>query len=173
MGVHDEERYPWLAAEKQFISDAIDQGKRVLGICLGAQLLAQLLGAPVTRNRWLEIGWFPIEKRPEAAASAIGRGLPERLTAFHWHGDTFGIPDGAIPLYRSQACENQGFIFEERVVGLQFHLETTPASAAALVRNAADELISAPFVQSAREILGDSHDYAALNQAMASLLAGL
>lgn len=173
MGVYDEDKYPWLAGEKQLIGDVIERGRKVLGVCLGAQLIASVLGAPVTRNREPEIGWFPITKRHEASGSEIGRILPEQLTAFHWHGDTFAIPEGAIPLYRSKACENQGFVFEDRVVGLQFHLETTPASAAALVRHCADELIAAPYVQSAAMILDHNRNYSALHETMQRLLAAL
>jgi len=173
MGIADETEHPWLAAEKRFIAQVIDNGARVLGVCLGAQLIAGVLNAPVTRNPQPEIGWFPIEKRPEASASAIGRALPVRLTAFHWHGDRFAIPAGAIPLYRSAACENQGFVYRERVVGLQFHLETTPASAAALVRHCADELRPGPYIQSAREILDPDHDYGAMHAAMGDLIGAL
>ncbi len=173
MGVYDEDKYPWLAAEKQLIGDAIEQGKRVLGVCLGAQLIATVLGAPVTKNREPEIGWFLIRKRREAAYSAIGRVLPDQLTAFHWHGDTFAIPDAAIPLYQSDTCKNQGFVFEDRVVGLQFHLETTPESAAALVQHCADELVEAPYVQSAAVILDDRRNYSAIHETMQRLLAAL
>ncbi|WP_457668968.1 type 1 glutamine amidotransferase [Thiolapillus sp.] len=173
MGVYDDDQYPWLADEKQLIAAAIERGRKVLGICLGAQLIATVLGAPVTRNREVEIGWFPVRKRQEAGGSAIGRVLPEQLTAFHWHGDTFAIPNAAVPLYRSEACDNQAFVFEDRVVGLQFHLETTPTSAAALVQNCADELVDAPYVQSATEILGGQSHYPCINETMCRLLAAL
>lgn len=173
MGVYDEERYPWLASEKQHILQVIERGGRVLGVCLGAQLIAAVLGARVRMNREPEIGWLPIHKRPEATGTTVGRVLPDHLTAFHWHGDTFDIPEGATPLYRSEACPNQAFAFEDRVVGLQFHLETTPESARALVEHCGDELIAAPYVQSAAEILANGHDYSAIRDAMARLLAAL
>ena len=135
MGIYDYEDHPWLAAEKQFIKTAIEADKTVLGICLGAQLIADVLGAKVYPGPQKEIGWFPIQ-RAEGAPKII----PDQLTAFHWHGDTFEIPDGAVRLASSEACKNQGFVYNDRVAALQFHLETTPESMEALIENCADEL---------------------------------
>ncbi len=135
MGIYDHAEHPWLVAEKKFIRDAIDVGKTVLGICLGAQLIADVLGAKVYPGPQKEIGWFPIQ-RSEGTPGII----PKELIAFHWHGDTFDIPEGATQLASSEACENQGFVYNDRVVGLQFHLETTLESMEALIENCADEL---------------------------------
>ena len=135
MNIYEESEYPWLAREKQFIGQAIRSGKVVLGICLGAQLIAGFLGARVTPNAHKEIGWFPLELTPEAVASPLFDFLPHRLTAFHWHGDTFALPRGALRIARSEACENQAFLYDGRVVGLQFHLEFTPQSLAAILPN--------------------------------------
>jgi len=135
MGIYDHEDHPWLAAEKQFIKTAVDAGKTILGICLGAQLIADVLGAKVYPGPEKEIGWFPIQ-RTEGAPKII----PDELTAFHWHGDTFEVPDGAVRLASSEICKNQGFVYNDRVVALQFHLETTPESMEALIKNCADEL---------------------------------
>lgn len=99
MGVADEARYPWLAQEKRMIREAVDANKTVLGICLGAQLIAHALDAEVTQNRYKEIGWFVVERCEEARHSALTQRLPSRLLAFHWHGDAFALPAGAIPLY--------------------------------------------------------------------------
>ncbi|CAD5109816.1 type 1 glutamine amidotransferase [Zestomonas carbonaria] len=132
MSVHDEAEHPWLVAEKALIRAALDAGRRVLGICLGAQLLAQALGAEV-RQGVAEIGWWPLEKHLRAAESPLGRMLPQRLMAMHWHGETFDLPAGAIPLYGSAACANQGFVWQERAIGLQCHLESTPESIQALL----------------------------------------
>ena len=109
MNADEEPRYPWLADEKRAIERAIAAGKRVVGICLGSQLIARVLGAKVTRNRDSEIGWFPIERADGAERSAVGRALPERAEVFHWHGDTFAQPAGAVQLARSAACEQQAF----------------------------------------------------------------
>lgn len=139
MGVYDEAVYPWLAAEKAFIKKIIAQDKPVLGICLGAQLIAEVLGAKVSKNRQREIGFF----------SLTGDGIlfPAEFMAFHWHGDTFGIPDGAAHLASSTACKNQAFIYKDNVLGLQFHLETTEESLMSLYENARDEIAEAPFIQ--------------------------
>lgn len=144
MGVYDEEVYPWLAAEKAFIKEIIAQNKPVLGICLGAQLIAEVLGAPVTKNRRREIGFFPL-----AGDGAI---FPKSFTAFHWHGDTFRIPEGAALLAASAATENQAFIYKDNVLALQFHLETTEKSLFELYENAKDEIAEAPFIQTLEEM---------------------
>lgn len=170
MNVHDEERYPWLAAEKRFIDRALAAGKTVLGICLGAQLIAAVLGAEVVRGTHPEIGWFPVVKAPEADQTAVGRALPDTFSAFHWHGDTFELPRGAVSLGSSAACACQGFIHAERVVALQFHLETTAHSAAALIRHCADEIGKGPYEQSATEMLADSRRFETLNACLVSVL---
>lgn len=173
MGVHDESLHPWLAAEKGLIRDAIAAGRSLLGICLGAQLIAQVLGAAVTRNAHREIGWFPVERSAAAAATRIGAALPPRFDAFHWHGDTFALPPGAVHLARSEACANQGFVFAERVVGLQFHLETTPESARALIAHGGDELDGSRYVQAAAAMLAKPVRFAGVNRVMGDLLAAL
>jgi len=170
MGVDDEAHYPWLAAEKQYIKTAIGSGIAILGICLGAQLIATVLGAAVTRNREPEIGWFAMQRDEATECSPFAQTLPQQLTAFHWHGDTFALPDGAIPLYRSAACDNQGFIYDERIIALQFHLETTAASARALVKNCADELQPSPYVQDAQTLLNTHQHYAQINDVMRQVI---
>jgi GMP synthase-like glutamine amidotransferase len=121
MGVHDTAQYPWLSSEKARIQDDIGSGKTVVGICLGAQLIAESLGARVTTARHREIGWFPITTTPEAR----GRFplLTPSLQAVCWHNDTFELPAGAVRLGSSQGCANQGFFAGDRILGLQFHLE--------------------------------------------------
>ncbi|MCK4565537.1 MAG: type 1 glutamine amidotransferase [Verrucomicrobia bacterium] len=147
MGIHDHGEHPWLAAEKEFIKQAIDAGKTVLGICLGAQLIADVLGAKVYPGPQKEIGWFPIQRAVNAPKL-----LPRELTVFHWHGDTFDLPRGAIRLASSAACKTQGFIYNDRIVGLQFHMETTPASMEALIENCSGELVDARYIQSTGEM---------------------
>lgn len=149
MGVHDPRQFPWLAAEKRFIRDVFDAGKSVLGVCLGAQLMADALGARVYKNPAPEIGWFPIHKSREAHSDATAAFLPPSLEVFHWHGDTFDIPHGARCLAHSEACRHQGFYLNRQIVGLQFHLETTPESLLALIENCSDEIVDGPFIQSA------------------------
>ena len=173
MGIYDEAEYPWLAAEKRFIAEVIAAGKTVLGICLGAQLIAAALGARVSRNPMREIGWFPITRRPEAAATLVGQALPECCEVFHWHGDTFAGPAGAIPLAESEACKNQGFLYQDRVAAFQFHLETTPESAKQLIAHAGDELDRSRYVQSEAEMLAEAGRFTHINRVMSAVLQAL
>lgn len=123
MGVHDVERHPWLEDEKRAIGEAIEAGRVVLGVCLGAQLVAAVLGAPVVRAEKREVGWYPVRLTDEARSLPLFKGAPRSFKAFHWHEDTFGIPEGATRIGESAACRNQGFLYGDRVLGLQFHLE--------------------------------------------------
>ncbi len=154
MGVDDHDVYPWLAAEKQAIEKALAAGKVVLGICLGAQLIAQVLGAKVEPNAYKEIGWLTIYFTEDCRNHPLAHGFPDKWHTFHWHGDTFDLPEGACRLASSQACYNQGFIYQDRVVGLQFHLEVTRPGAEALVHHCAVDLENtSSFVQSPSQIL--------------------
>lgn len=153
MNIYEEDKYPWLTAEKTFIRKAVESNKTVVGICLGAQLIADVLGAKVYPGKYKEIGWFPIRLTQEARQSNIFGFLPEQFNVFHWHGDTFDLPAGAVHLARSAGCENQAFVYNECILGLQFHLESTEQSIRQIVRNCENELIQAPYVQSAGEIL--------------------
>ena len=151
MGVHDEAQYPWLKTEKRFIRQAMATGKIVLGICLGAQLIAQVLGANVTKNPQKEIGWFPVNMTPEARNAPVFQGIPDEFMAFHWHGDTFEIPKDAVRIASTEACANQAFVLG-RIYGLQFHLESSRDSIERLIANCGDELKEGPHVQNADAI---------------------
>ncbi|CAG5092392.1 Glutamine amidotransferase class-I [Thermobacillus xylanilyticus] len=151
MSVFEEDKHPWLTAEKAFLREAIRCGKRVLGICLGAQMLAEALGGRVYRNGEKEIGWHPV-RRTEARHPLLA-GLPEMFWSFHWHGDTFELPEGAVHLASSSACRNQAFAFGDRLLGLQFHLETTPACMTAMTEAWADELVPGRWIESAAAML--------------------
>jgi GMP synthase (glutamine-hydrolysing) len=173
MGVHDEIEFPWLKEEKAFIRKCIDSGKIVLGICLGTQLIADVLGARVFKNEYREIGWFPVERKIDADDSDLAGVFPETLEVFHWHGDTFEMPESAKLLASSEACRNQGFILDRRIVGLQFHLETTAETAAALVQNCRAELDGSKYVQSETEMLSDESRFLRINEILHSLLEKL
>ena len=123
MSVNDEQDYPWLAEEKKFIKNTINTGKPTLGICLGAQLIANSMGGEVFPNSVKEIGWFPIQA-VKSESDAIFQ-FPEEIEVFHWHGETFSLPPGAVQIAESKACKNQAFQIGAKVIGLQFHLETS------------------------------------------------
>jgi GMP synthase (glutamine-hydrolysing) len=173
MSIHDGEEFPWLIEEKRFIREAIESGKLVLGICLGAQLIADVLGAEVYYSGHREIGWFEISRTPEAEQTVLADVMPKKAEVFHWHGDTFDIPEGAVRLAESTACANQGFLYRDRALALQFHLETTPLSAAALIENCGNELDGTRFVQSEQEILAEPARFEGLNTILFDLLTTL
>ena len=173
MGVHDEEQYAWLVDEKKFIEKAITAGKKVLGICLGAQLIAVASGAKVYKNEYKEIGWFDVCKTPEAGKSRVLADLPESFRPLHWHGDTFDLPTGARKLAQSSACSNQAFELSERVIGLQFHLESTPDSINKLIANCGEELTGGQFIQNAEQITTKNNNVKQINQLMEILLDNL
>lgn len=171
MSVNDEQDLPWLVTEKAFVRACIAADKPVLGICLGAQLIASAQGARVYPGPHKEIGWFPIESTPTPHGMFA---FPASVTAFHWHGETFDLPDGAIRLARSEGCENQAFQLGPRVIGLQFHLETTAPAADAIITHCRDELVGGPFIQSeaAMRRVPDAN-YAAINSLMTDVLSYL
>ena len=152
MNVDEHGRYPWLLEEKRLIGQAIEGKKSVLGICLGAQLAATVLGAAVKENAHKEIGWFGVSMTDEAQSSKFFRDLPRDFTAFHWHGDTFDIPAGAVRLAGSEACANQAFEYDSHVLAVQFHLEYSTSSIEKMLHHCGDELVGGPYVQSREEI---------------------
>jgi GMP synthase-like glutamine amidotransferase len=170
MSIHDERTYPWLRREKRFIESAIQAHRTVLGVCLGAQLIADVLGARVYANRFKEIGWFPIKRTPEAGATRVGSAFPEQIDVFHWHGDTFDLPSGAVRLAYSEACTNQAFVYGDRVVALQFHLEATKTGAEQLVAHCAAEIVEGPFIQQPEAILANASRFSEINAVLVRLL---
>lgn len=153
MSVHDEDRYRWLIAEKALIKKAIEKGKKVIGICLGAQLIAEAMGGHVSLNAEPEIGWFPVKLTDEALNHPCFQGFNSSVSAFHWHGEFFSIPNGCTPIGRSNACENQGFIKDNQVLALQFHLEITTQGIEGLVHNCSEDLNDGTYVQDADQLL--------------------
>ena len=177
MSVNDERQQPWLAAEKRFIRAVVELGLPVLGVCLGAQLIASACGAAVYPNKVKEIGWLPIQ-----GVAADGDGdagaeqpatfrFPPFLEVLHWHGDTFDLPQGAVHLARSNGARNQAFQLGASVIGMQFHLDTTPDGARALVEHCRAELVPSMYVQSEERILAAAPaKYRALNGWMDKVL---
>jgi GMP synthase-like glutamine amidotransferase len=152
MSINDEAEFPWLVAEKQFIRDAIAAGKPVLGICLGAQLIAASQGAKVYPNVYKEIGWLPVMAADNLPNQAFR--FPAQATVFQWHGETFDLPEGATLLASSPACRHQAFQIGRNAIALQFHLEILQDSALGLIKNCEHELVTGkPYIQSKAEIL--------------------
>lgn len=151
MNIYEYRTHPWLRDEKRLIAKAIEKGKTVLGVCLGAQLIADVLGAKIYQNQELEIGWFPV-RFLEASKSARGfEEFPTELTVPHWHGDTFDLPRGAIHLAESEACKHQAFAYRDKVVGLQFHIEVPEEAVAEFIGETSPP--AAPHIQRREEIL--------------------
>ncbi len=172
MSVNNESEHPWLVKEKAFIRSVIEAGKPVLGICLGAQLIANSMGGEVFSNSVKEIGWFPVQSVVSINPSVFQ--FPEETVVFHWHGETFSLPKGAVRLAESKGCKNQAFQIDSNVIGLQFHLETTPASAQAIVENCIDELVEGEYIQSKAQILSVSQEhYLSINSLMGKILEHL
>ncbi len=172
MSIHDEVQYPWLTQEKLFIRRAIHAGIPVLGICLGAQLIASAMGAQVYPHDEKEIGWHPIYGIPSNETTCMN--FPEKIDVFHWHGETFDLPTGALHLAKSDCCKNQAFQIGQSVIGLQFHLETTPDSAREIVAHCRAELTDTKFVQNENEILqAKPEKYQAINALMNDVLTYL
>nr|WP_246455820.1 type 1 glutamine amidotransferase [Ruficoccus amylovorans] len=168
MSVNDDTEHPWLVREKAFLREAVKRGLPVVGVCLGAQLIASALGAAITRNPKPEIGWFPVESVPAPTGTFT---FPARLSVYHWHGETFALPEGASLLASSAGCRNQAFQLGVNVIGMQFHLETTPETAAQLIEHCGDEIVPGDYVQSAEEMLAAPPErYAAINKLSGRIL---
>ncbi|MEW6004576.1 MAG: type 1 glutamine amidotransferase [Stygiobacter sp.] len=169
MSANDDNKLSWLTDEKAFIRECIQQGKRVLGICLGAQLIASAMGAKVYKNHLKEIGWFPVQGVPNTNESIFR--FPLEFRAFHWHGETFDLPSGAVQIARSEGCENQAFQLGKSIIGLQFHLEMTPESVKEIVSHGRAELLPSKYVQSETVITGASaEEYQEMNKLMSEVL---
>ncbi len=170
MGVYDEDKFDWLCGEKEFIRNAIQAGKTVIGICLGAQLIASSLGAEVYPNGEKEIGWFPISPTECGLADRLLSESIDPYPVFHWHGDTFDLPSGALRLASSEACVNQAFLYNPKVIGLQFHFEVTEESLRQMIVFCGNELEPDRYIQSADTILSKAQFIGEVNKRMFHLL---
>lgn len=154
MNIYEEEQYPWLADEKVFIREAIASSKVIIGLCLGGQLIADVIGGKVTQNQHKEIGWFPIQLSEEVRSSPLFSFFPEQPIVFQWHGDTFSIlPEDTVCIAKSDACKHQAFIYKNRVFGFQYHLENTLEIIGDLVENCRGEMVQGAYVQTPEELL--------------------
>lgn len=173
MSANDEDKISWLKDEKVFIKKAIDNNKVVIGICLGAQLIANVLGSEIYPNELKEIGWFPIKTTIYATDHDLFSSLPRAIHVFHWHGETFYLPPDALLLAESDACKNQLFVWNERVIGLQFHFEVTQSLLVGMVENGKNELKKAKYVQLSEEILSGKEFIQPCNTMMTNFLEKL
>lgn len=157
MDVFDYHVHSWMGDEIEWVKKFIQTGKPLLGICLGAQIIAAALGEEVYPGPHKEIGWHNLQFLPSLGDYKIFDALPVTRKVFHWHGDTFNIPAGATNIASSQAFPNQGFIYGQHVIALQFHLEVSPDSVRSLVDHCRDELVEGPHIQSEKEILSEQN----------------
>lgn len=147
MGAYEDDLYPWMREEKALIKKAIDEKKTVIGICLGAQLIAAVLGARVYRNAHKEIGWMPVWLTDAAKNHPLGAALEKQFITFHWHGDTFDLPQGATHLWQSEGCAQQGFLYHDHVLAMQFHPEVNAEAVKKMYDHEKEDATPGPFVQ--------------------------
>lgn len=159
MSAYEDDIHPWLKDEKALVLDAIREGKKVLGVCLGAQIIASVLNAKVFPGPEKEIGWHPVWLTEAGKDSRAFRGLPPEFIPLHWHGDTFDIPSGATCLASSSLTPNQAFGYGTTVLALQFHVEMGVPELKEISQHCAAELKAAAefpgarFAQTADQIL--------------------
>ena len=173
MGAFDEDRYPWLLHELEAIEKAIGMDNPVLGVCLGAQLIARVLGGEVRKNPEREIGWYPVTLTDSGTKMSVFKGFPKSFPAFHWHGDTFDAPSGSIRASYSEACANQAFVYGEKVVALQYHLEAVTEGIEKLMMHCADEMIPGTFIQKPETIRDGYSNTATCSRLLYRLLDNL
>jgi GMP synthase-like glutamine amidotransferase len=169
MSANDDARLPWMKTEIAFLRDTIASGKKALGICLGAQLLARALGAEVTPNPCgKEIGWYPVEA--VCAHPLLPMDAGDKVTVFHWHGETFALPAKATHILRSSLCENQAFVWEKQVLALQCHPEATPDSIRALSAESHIELQTCGLPTSGESFQRSDEGLAIAHQLLGTML---
>ena len=174
MSVHDESTFPWLRDEKTFLREVLRAGKITLAICLGAQLLAEALGAEVRPNHEPEIGFWTVRFSTKAREHPLLRGWPEKAAVLHWHVDTFTVPPGAIRVGMSAGCATQGFVWGDGVIGLQFHPEMTVEMVGQLMAFEGHDMAEEQeFVQTAEQIRAKLKSVWKGRKLLESLLANL
>lgn len=174
MGVHDEDKYAWLKEEKIFIKKCIREQKKILGVCLGAQLLANCLGSKISIAPHKEIGWYPVSPTIECRkVNWFYELFKNNPVVFHWHGDQFEIPKESIHLITSEANSNQAFLYGKNVIGLQFHLEVTKYVTELMLKNGESDLTHGKFVQNKKEIKSGLVNVKKCNRILEEILENL
>ncbi len=167
MGVYDTDKYSWLKSELEFIQSAIQNNKVVLGICLGSQFIAAAMGAKVYPGPMKEIGWFPIQ----VIQNDILKLKDSSPIVFHWHGDTFDLPENAQRIASTPEVTNQAFSIGKKVIGLQFHLEQTEETILGMIENCGQELSEeGEKIQVVDQIIANKKHFEANKQAMHTTL---
>ncbi len=156
MNVYEEDKYPFLKDEDEFLKEAIEKDLPTLGFCLGAQLIAKAKGAIVKKAPEKEIGWFKISLNRDGLDDPLFQGFPREIDVFQWHGDTFEIPDGAHKLAESEICPNQAFRIGENVYGLQFHVEVTGEMIQQWFDSYKDEIDSLKGLVNPKQVISDT-----------------
>ncbi|MFC1555491.1 type 1 glutamine amidotransferase [candidate division KSB1 bacterium] len=170
MGVYEGENYSWMKPEKKFVEKVIKNKKAVFGICMGAQLLADVLGGKVYKNSHKEIGWHEVEMKPDAQDSSIFGNLPERFPAVHWHGDLFEVPDSCFSIASSIITPNQAFEYNKITAATQFHPEYNLFSLQESIQYSPEDVGSGPYAQTEQEILSGAHQLPAMHNILFSIL---
>ena len=165
MNVEDQARRPHLRTELQAIERMLELGRPVLGICLGAQLLAHALGAPVVRHHTREIGWYPVHTTDAGREDAVLAPLGEAAPVFQWHGCRFDVPSDAVQLARGKHCEQQAFRYGRNAYGLQFHLE--------MDEPLVERWLQTPAYRAELEAAGLPHDAQAIRAQTRAHIAGM
>ena len=168
MSVND--NLKWIKKEKLFIEKAIKNNKKVLGICLGSQFIASVLGEKVFRNIKKEIGWFPIQITHNLEFDNPLDKTETDIVVFHWHGETFNLPKNSFHLAKSEICQNQAFMYNRNVIALQFHLEVTEKSLEKMITFGENELVSDKNIQSKKDMKNFKNSILECNKRMFLLL---
>jgi len=173
MSVVDDHQYPWLTLEKEFIESVVKLDIPVIGVCLGAQLIANVLGAAVVKNAHEEIGWFPVNRidgQTDDMMDARLEKLPVSFDALHWHGDTFDIPEGASNFISSAACAHQGFTYGNSILALQCHLEMLPSTVEAIYQECGSPEKTGTYIHGLSDMLAPTDKYQHASSILENLL---
>lgn len=173
MSANDIDKYDWLSYELNFIKDVIEEGKPILGICLGAQLIARSLGSKVYQSKSPEIGWFPILFEKKDLPTEFKKCIPDYMTTFHWHGETFDIPKNSKGFAHSADTPNQGFIYSDRVIALQFHTEVSEESVQEFINNLGSDIHESRYIQPEQKIIEGMSHIPENNRVVANILSYL
>lgn len=151
MSVNDEANYPWLKLEKRWLRRYLSAGKPAIGLCLGGQLIANALGASVSRNQYQELGWMDVGRVSHIPENYFQ--IPEKINIMQWHSETFEIPRGGVRLAQNNVCQNQMYQIGRNVLGFQFHPEMTPHALQLLIENEEDSAVfNGEYVQPIAEL---------------------